>query len=83
MEVRSTAPGTPRILTNRIVNKLRPMWKLKNPPIKLIKRIIRAPKREFRSNFSINFNGTIKILHKTNMIQSPEIYVKTLISSNF
>lgn len=71
--VRRTAPGIPRILTNIMVKKLSPIWKLKKPPIKLIIRIITAPNKELSKSFSIAFNGTIKILQRTKRIQSPEI----------
>ena len=81
MIVKSIAPGTPKILTKIIVKKFSPIWKLNNWPIKLIIRMIKAPIKELMKSFIINFNGTIKTLHSTNIIHKPEIYVKILISS--
>ncbi len=63
----------PSILTNIIVKKFRPIWKLKRPPIKLIIKIISAPIKEFKNSLNINLSGNIKILHNTNIIKSPEM----------
>ena len=73
----------PKILTKNIVKKLRPIWKLKKPPIKFIPKSIRAPIIELSKSLSISFNGTMKILQITNITHKPAIYVKTLINSNF
>lgn len=70
--VSSIAPGIPSKLTNRIVKKLRPIWKLKKLPIKLITKMIKAPNIELSKSLNIAFNGTMKILQSTNMIQRPE-----------
>lgn len=78
-----TAPGIPRILTNIIVKKLRPILNPKRLPTKLKIIIINAPSTELSKSLIIAFKGTIKILQRTNKIQRPEIYVKTLISSIF
>lgn len=61
------------MLTNIIVKKLSPIWKLKKLPIKLIISKMIAPTNELSKSFSIAFKGTIKILHKTKIMQSPEI----------
>lgn len=81
--VRSIAPGTPRMLTNIMVKKFKPMWKLNKFPIKFITRIMTAPINEFSKSLSMTFRGTIKILQSTNIMHKPARYVKTLISSNF
>jgi len=60
------------MLTNIIVKKLSPIWKLKKLPTKLIIRIIIAPINELAKSLNIAFKGTIKILQSTNIMQSPE-----------
>lgn len=67
------APGTPKRLTNIIVKKFKPIWKLNSPPMKLIINIIKTPMKEFKKSLNINLSGNIKILHSTKIIQSPEI----------
>lgn len=67
-----TAPGIPNMLTNRIVTKFKPIWKLKEAPNRLMIYIITAPNKEFAKSFNINFNGTIKILHNTNKMHTPD-----------
>lgn len=42
-------PGIPKILTNIIVKKFKPMWKLKYPPIKFMSRMSKAPRIEFNN----------------------------------
>lgn len=61
------------MLTNIIVKKFKPIWKLNKVPTKLITKISAAPIKEFRKSFKINFSGKIKILHSTNIIQRPEM----------
>ncbi len=73
MTVNSMAPGIPKMLTKIIVKKFKPIWKPKRPPIKFISKIIMAPIKEFKNSLNTNFNGNMKILHNTNIIQSPEI----------
>ena len=73
MIVSKIAPGIPRILTKIIVKKLSPIWKLKKPPIRFISSIKPAPMNEFNISFTMNFSGTMKILHSTNMMHRPEI----------
>lgn len=70
--VSKTAPGMPSKLTNNIVKKLRPIWKLKKPPTKLIIKIIKAPITELSKSLNIAFKGTMKILQSTNIMQRPE-----------
>lgn len=70
--VSKIAPGIPSKLTKIIVKKLRPMWKLKKPPMKLIIKRIKAPNIELSKSLNIAFSGTMKILQSTNMIQRPE-----------
>lgn len=53
------APGIPKIPTVIEVIIFNPIWKFKNPPIKLIIRIIIPPSIEFIINFNIVFSGTI------------------------
>lgn len=73
MTVNKAAPGTPKMLINIIVKKFIPMWKLKKLPIKLIRSISITPIKEFKKSLKINLSGNIKILHRTNIIQSPEM----------
>lgn len=61
MKTTTTAPGIPKIPTNMEVIIFKPIWKLKNPPIKLMIKIITPPIIELNINFKIVFNGTIKI----------------------
>lgn len=70
--VSNIAPGIPSKLTDKIVKKLRPIWKLKKPPTKLISKMIKAPNIELSKSLNIALNGTIKILQSTNIIQRPE-----------
>lgn len=73
MTISKILPGIPKILTNIIVKKFKPIWKLNNPPIKLMNKIIIAPINEFKKSLKINFSGNMKILHNTNIIQRPEM----------
>ncbi len=61
------------MLINNMVKRFIPIWKLKAPPIKLIITKIKIPINEFKKSLNINFIGNIKILHKTNKMQSPDI----------
>lgn len=63
----------PKILTNIIVKKFKPIWKLNSPPIKLMSKIIKAPIKEFKKSLNTYLSGNIKILHNTNIMQSPDI----------
>ena len=73
MTVSKTAPGIPKILTNIMVKKFKPIWKLKSLPIELIISIITQPIKEFRKSLAISFNGNEKILHNTKIMQRPEM----------
>ena len=64
-------PGIPNTVTKRIVIKFTPIWKLKYPPIKLIRNKITLPINELANSFNINFSGTINILHNTNKMHIP------------
>lgn len=68
-----TAPGIPKRLTNIIVKKFKPIWKLNRPPIRLMSKISIVPIKEFKKSLKINLSGNIKILHSTNIMQSPDI----------
>ena len=61
------------MLINIIVKKFSPIWKLKKLPIKLISKIRITPIKEFKKTLKTNLSGKIKILHKTKIIQSPEM----------
>ena len=73
MTVRSIVPGMPKILTNMIVKKFKPIWKLKRPPIKFISSISIIPIKEFKKSLPITLSGSMNILQSTNIIQSAEI----------
>lgn len=70
--VNKTAPGIPNILTNKMVIKFNPIWKLKDAPTRLMIYIKSAPNKEFAKSLIINFKGTIKILPNTNKIHIPD-----------
>ena len=83
MIVNNSAPGMPKILTNIMVKKFNPMWKLNRLPIKFINSNIPAPINEFKNNLATNLSGKINILHNTKIMQSPDRYVNILITSIF
>lgn len=77
------APGIPKTPTNIEVIKFKPIWKLKNEPIRLIKNIVKPPKIELITNFNIIFIGTTNNLPNINKKKIQAIYVMILLKSNF
>ena len=60
------------MLTNKIVIKFKPIWKLKEVPTRFIRYIVMAPNNELAKSFNMNFSGTMKILHSINKIHIPD-----------